>query len=449
MPVPVATLSDWHFHAGALDRLAPPWMPIRILQHANAMAPGAEARVQVRVAGVPLEVTSRHRDAVAGTGFTDEQVKGPFARWVHRHTFLPHDEHQSALEDRVDYELPGAPIGQAVCGGWINRCLERAFVWRHQRTRNDLHHHQPFLGERLRVAVSGTNGVVGGALVPFLTTGGHDVRRIVRANANKSRGDILWNQDTRQLDVHALEGLDAVVHLAGAGIADKHWSAERKAVIRDSRVEGAAAIARALASLRNPPRVFICASATGFYGARAPDEELTESSSAGEGFLPEICLAVERATEPASNAGIRVVHLRIGIVLTPLGGMLGKMRLPFSLGVGGPVGGGRQVLSWIDLDDMLGVIRFVMSKPVHGPVNAVAPEPVSNREFGSTLGSVMHRPAIAPLPAFAVRAMLGEMGQTLILQGARVLPARLQEMGFKWTMPSLRHALEFELGRMR
>ncbi len=447
MPVPHTALSDWHFRAGALDRLNPPWMRIEVLQHPAVLADGAVARLRARVAGIPFLIESRIRDAVPGEGFTDEQERGPFLRWIHRHTFLPHDTSQSVLEDRVDYQLPAGPLVGGVLGGWAKRNLERAFAWRHQRTRHDLHHHAPFVGERLRVAVSGTSGAVGGSLIPFLTTGGHDVRRIVRRDAVHAHGDILWNQSSQNFDPRALEGLDAVVHLAGAGIADKPWSVERKRVIRDSRVEGTAALCKALAALKSPPRVVVCASATGFYGARDQDETLTEESMAGDGFLPDICKAVEAATQPAEQAGIRVVHLRIGIVLTLRGGMLARLRTPFSLGLGGPVGSGRQVLSWIHLDDLLGAIRFVLSSDVRGPVNAVGPHPVSNRDFGRALGRALSRPAIAPLPAFAVKALFGEMGETLILQGARVLPAALQRAGFVWQLPDLEQALRFELGR--
>jgi hypothetical protein len=204
----------------------------------------------------------------------------------------------------------------------VARDLERMFTWRHARTRHDLHHHARFAGERLHVAVSGSNGLVGGSLVPFLTTAGHDVRRIVRGKANHAHGDVAWDQRANTFDASALEGLDAVVHLAGAGIADERWSAARKQEIRDSRVKPTEALARTLAGLKRKPRVLVCASAVGWYGNRPGPAEVDESSPRGDGFLPEICEEWERATDAARDAGIRVVNVRIGIVVSARGGAL-------------------------------------------------------------------------------------------------------------------------------
>lgn len=446
MPVPASVLSDWHFRDGALDRLLPPWQQVHVLERPGALVDGAVVRLGMRMFGAEWEWIARHQDAHPGRGFTDVQEKGPFARWMHRHLFLPKGAERSILEDRVDYALPGGVAGRLLLGRKAARELERMFTWRHQRTRQDLRVHARFPGERLRVAISGTNGLVGGALAPFLTTAGHDVRRIVRSGAVRARGDIAWNQAKGTLDSAALEGLDAVVHLAGAGIADKRWTPERKEEIRASRVEGTRGLAKALAGLRAPPRVLVCASATGFYGARDPSEALTEASAPGTGFLPETCLAWEAAAEPARKAGIRVVHVRIGIVVAARGGVLGALRTPFALGVGGPVGSGRQMMSWIALDDLLGIVRTALSTPLEGPVNAVAPHAVSNREFGQRLGRVLHRPAVAPLPAAAVSAAFGELGRELLLGGSCVRPAVLEHAGFEWLLPTLESALRFELG---
>lgn len=450
MPAPVAVLSDWHFRAGALDRLIPPWMPVRLEQRPAAIAEGAVTRVRVGLGGMRFGMTARHHDVMPGAGFTDSQVEGPFAHWEHRHSFLPHaggDPAQSVLEDRVEYALPGGKLGHLALAGVMAMRLDRAFTWRHQRIRHDLHHHAPFVGEHLRVAISGTTGLVGNALLHFLTTAGHDVRRIVRGEPDHARGDVRWDARANVFDARALEGLDAVVHLAGANIAGRRWTNEYKRLIRDSRVDGLRALAGTLAKLHQPPRVLICASAVGFYGARDPDEVLTEESAPGEGFLPETCLEYEAAAAPAAAAGIRVVHLRIGLVLSMAGGGLPKLYRPFSLGMGGPVGNGRQMISWIALDDLLGVIRTALSRPIAGAVNAATPNPVSNAQLTAALGRVLRRPAFMPLPAPVVRALFGQMGQALLLDGARMMPARLQELGFRWTLPRLEEALAFELGR--
>jgi uncharacterized protein (TIGR01777 family) len=368
---------------------------------------------------------------------------------VHRHSFLPDGDAASMLEDRVDYDLPGGFLGRALGGGKVEGDLARMFAWRHARTRHDLGHHAAFPGERLRVAVSGGNGLVGGALVPFLTTGGHDVRRIVRGTPSSARGEVAWDTRTDAFDAAALEGLDAVVHLAGAGIADRRWTAARKAEIVRSRVEPTRSLCRTLAGLRSKPRVLVCASAIGWYGDRPGPACVDETSARGDGFLAETCEAWERATDAARDAGIRVVNLRIGVVLSARGGALAKLLPPFRMGLGGAVGSGEQGMSWIDLDDLLGAIRFVMSADVHGGVNAVAPEPCSNRDFGRALGAAIGRPAVAPLPSPAVKAMFGEMGERLLLEGAYVRPARLSALGFRWALGDLGHAFRFETGNIR
>ena len=449
MPASAHELADWHFRAGAIDRLLPPWEDVEILERPGAMADGAVARFRMKKFGIGIEWVARHHDVEPGRGFTDTQERGPFSSWVHRHSFLPEGDRSSMLEDRIQYELPGGILGRTFGGGTVARDLERMFTWRHARTRHDLHHHARFAGERLHVAVSGSNGLVGGSLVPFLTTAGHDVRRIVRGKANHAHGDVAWDQRTNSFDPAALEGLDAVVHLAGAGIADERWSPARKQEIRDSRVKPTEALARTLAGLKRKPRVLVCASAVGWYGNRPGPAEMDESSPRGEGFLPEICEEWERATDAARDAGIRVVNVRIGIVVSARGGALAKLLPPFRMGLGGSVGDGTQGMSWIDLDDLLGVLRFVISTDVHGPVNAVAPQPVSNRDFGRALANVLGRPAVAPLPALAVKTMFGEMGERLLLEGAYIRPTRLQELGFAWALPGLSDAFRFETGNFQ
>jgi uncharacterized protein (TIGR01777 family) len=447
MPVPAGFLADWHFRPGAIDRLLPPWEVAEVLERPVAIVDGAIARFRVRKFGTWIEWVARHHDVRPGQSFEDTQERGPFASWHHRHSFLPDGEASSMLEDRVQYELPGGVLGRALGGRTVERDLERMFHWRHVRMHHDMHHHRPFLGERLHVAVSGANGLVGGALVPFLTTAGHDVRRIVRGKADHARGDVAWDARRGAFDAKALEGLDAVVHLAGAGIADERWTDARKREIVASRVDGTAALARTLAGLQRKPKVLVCASAIGWYGNRPAPATVDESSPRGDGFLAETCDAWERAADAARDAGIRVVHVRIGVVLSARGGALAKLLTPFRMGMGGPVGSGEQGMSWIDLDDLLGVLRWAMSGRLEGAVNAVAPSACSNRDFGRALGGVLGRPACTPLPAMAVKAMFGEMGERLLLEGAYVAPTRLRAAGFQWALPTLDAAFRFETGR--
>jgi uncharacterized protein (TIGR01777 family) len=249
------------------------------------------------------------------------------------------------------------------------------------------------------------------------------------------------------IDSAKLEGLDAVVHLAGENIAEGSWTAEKKARIRDSRVKGTRLVSKALAGLNQKPRVLVCASAIGFYGDRGA-EILTEQSPAGSGFLADVCQEWEAATEPAAQAGIRVVNMRIGIVLTPRGGALQKMLLPFKFGVGGVMGDGRQYWSWVSIDDVIGAIyHAITNDALSGPVNAVAPRAATNAEFTKTLGRVLSRPTLFPMPAFLARLALGEMADALLLASTRVEPARLLNSGYSFRHADLEGALRFLLGK--
>lgn len=297
------------------------------------------------------------------------------------------------------------------------------------------------------VGVSGSSGLVGRRLLVRLAREGRPAVRLARGVETAGAGTASWDPARGTIDAAALEGLQAFVHLAGESIAAGRWTARRKARIRDSRVDGTRVVAEALAGLGRPPRALVSASAIGFYGDRG-DEPLDERSPAGCGFLPETCAAWEAATEPAREAGIRVVCLRIGIVLDARGGALARMLPPFRLGLGGRIGHGRQYMSWIALDDLVGVIlRAIDDARLAGPVNAVAPQPVRNAEFAAALGRVLRRPARLPLPGAVVRLLLGEMGRDLLLAGARVRPARLAESGFAFEHPEIEAALGRLLAR--
>jgi hypothetical protein len=301
----------------------------------------------------------------------------------------------------------------------------------------------------LRIAVTGATGLVGGALTESLRAAGHRVDRIGRGAPRPGTTDIRWDPGQGALDPRALDGVDAVVHLAGESVAAGRWTPARKTAIRDSRVAGTRLLAVTLAGLRPPPGVLLSASAIGIYGDRG-DEALDETAAPGRGFLAEVAQAWEAATGPARTAGIRVVTLRIGMVLARSGGALGQMLVPFRLGLGGVVGDGRQPVSWIARDDLVGAIQHLLrAGQVAGPVNGVAPSPVTNREFTRTLARVLGRPALVPLPAPAVRLLFGEMGQALLLGGARVVPRRLLDSGFVFRHPGLEDALRAELGRPR
>ena len=293
----------------------------------------------------------------------------------------------------------------------------------------------------MRVLVSGASGLIGKALVPTLVKAGHQVVRLVRDRTAAAADEVAWSPEDGRLDPHDLEGVDGVVHLAGEPILGR-WTAAKRARIRDSRVAGTALLARTLARLAPRPRVFVCASASGYYGDRG-DEVLTEESSAGTGFLSDVCREWEAAALPAREAGLRVVWVRTGLALAQGGGLLGTLLLPFRLGLGGPIGRGHRFWSWIAIDDLVDVFRFALeSHTLSGPVNGVAPNPVSNAEFANTLGRVLARPAFLPVPPAALRLAFGrEAANEAMLASARLVPARLLAGGFRFRFPELEGAL--------
>src|SRR2546421_584580 len=302
----------------------------------------------------------------------------------------------------------------------------------------------------MKVIVTGSTGLVGRALVRSLLADGNSVTRLVRGGAQTfsapGTAAVRWEPEEGAVDSEGLEGHDAAVHLAGEPIAEGRWTQEKKHRILESRVKGTRLIAETLAALEEKPKVLVSASAIGFYGDRG-DEVLREESASGEDFLSEVCREWEKATLAASQAGIRVVHLRIGIVLSAEGGALPRMLTPFKLGVGGRVGSGRQYMSWITLDELIGVIKFALSNEnLRGPVNTVAPGAVTNEEFTKAMGRVLGRPTFLPMPAFAARLAFGEIADALILSSTRVEPARLKEAGYEFSHPNIEEALRHVLG---
>ena len=292
----------------------------------------------------------------------------------------------------------------------------------------------------MKIAISGSRGFIGSALVKSLRAGGHEVVPMVRAS-NPVADGVAWSAEAAYVDTVKLDGIDAVVHLAGESIQGR-WTPKKKARIRESRYQGTRLLAEALTQPAKAPRVFVCASAIGYYGDRG-DEVLREESAPGEGFLAEVVREWEAATEPAAKKGIRVVNVRSGLVLGRQGGALAQMLLPFKMGVGGRIGSGKQYMSWIALDDEVGAIGHALqSETLRGPVNFVAPNPVRNAEFTKVLGKVLSRPTIFPVPAFAVKAAFGQMGEELLLYSQRVEPVRLTAAGYKFRYPELEGALQ-------
>ncbi|TXD36637.1 TIGR01777 family protein [Lujinxingia vulgaris] len=448
-PVSSLELYDWHARPGAFERLVPPWESIEVLEQSGGIADGARLVMRIQQGPVGVVWEAHHRDHIEGHQFVDEQVRGPFKRWTHTHRFEDLGPQQSLLIDEVDYALPMGALGRFFGGGFAEELVEAMFAFRHRRTGDDLRRHQALSKKPLRVAVSGSSGTIGRALVAFLSTGGHEVFKIVRRRA-VAPDEIAWSVDTGEVEQSKLEGLDAVVHLAGEPVLGGRWSEVKRRRIAKSRVKGTTALSRAIADLTDPPKIFLSASAIGYYGDRG-EEALDENADAGSGFLAEVCRGWEAATEVAQNAGVRTVHLRIGQVLDPRAGAFAELRRAQKFGGATRIGSGAQFMSWIDLDDVLGAILFLMAdekgQALKGPVNLVAPRAQTNAEVMATMARVLGGVRVTPVPGAAVKTILGaDAARETALASQRVVPRRLLDAGFAFFYPELDEALAMKFG---
>jgi len=440
---PAADVYAWHCRPGAFARLQPPWEHV-ILPHGHpGVTEGSRVTVQARVGPLTSTWVVEHRDVVPGRQFCDVQLRGPFAHWVHTHRFEPVDDTGCELVDEIAYRLPLGAAGRAVAGAWTERKLRRLFAYRHAVTKADL---EMTPAKPMVVLLAGASGLLGTALVPLLQTQGHEVRRLVRRKP-RTADEVFWDPERGRLDPALLAGVDAIVNLAGANIAGGRWTKARRELLRSSRVSATRTLLQAVASQTERPRVFINASATGWYGD-GDDEWLDESSPTRGGFLAELCQAWEHEASAADALGLRTVVLRLGVVLSPAGGALAKMLPAFRAGVAGRLGSGRQWFSWIALDDVLGIIAAALQNDSwRGVYNAVAPGPVRNMEFTATLARVLRRPAVLPVPAALLRLLFGAMADETLLSGVRLRPQRLIGAGHEFRWPALEPALRHTLGK--
>jgi len=443
LPFPAEEVFAWHDRPLALERLTPPWEDFRIEERIGGIRDGGEVWIRQKFRGVSVRWHSRHHSYLANRRFVDEAVSGPFPSWVHTHTF----ESQpggSVYRDRIEYAFPLGRLGEAFLRGTVRRRLERAFRYRHETVREDLAREASSKAKPRRILISGASGFLGSNLAAFLSTGGHDIHRLVRGRA-ASPGQVPWDPMAGKIDPAALEGFDAVVHFSGESFERGRWTAAKKARILTSRETSTRFLARTLAGLRKPPAVLLSASAVGFYGNRG-EEVLTETAAAGTGFLAEVCRRWEAAAEPAGSIGIRVVHPRIGVVLSPASGYLRRLLPYFRLGLGMRVASGNQWISWVALDDLLYAMQLLLESSLSGPVNVTSPNPTRNADLARTLGRVLHRPAGLPAPASLVGALFGEKGREALLSSTRAVPAKLLAAEFRFSWAPLEDALRRCLG---
>jgi uncharacterized protein (TIGR01777 family) len=422
----------WHTRPGAIARLTPPWQPVKVIRESGSLRDGRA------VLGLPggLRWVAAHQPGGYDppNAFADSLESLPLP-WRHAHEFAPAGDEATRVTDRVDTPVPA-------------RVLRPMFVYRHRQLAADLavqDRARAICPDSLTIAVTGSSGLIGGALAALLTTGGHRVIRLVR-RPPRNAGERYWRPEDPGPEL--LDGVDAVIHLAGASIGGR-FTDERKHQIRDSRITPTRNLARLAASAGPGLRAFITASAIGIYGSDRGDEVLTESSDRGEGFLADVVADWEDAATPAKDAGVRCVQMRTGIVQSPRGGMLHLLSPLFMAGLGGRLGDGKQWVSWIGLDDLLDIyLQALIDTGLSGPVNAVAPDPVRNIDYTRTLAAVLHRPAVVPVPGLGPRLLLGREGAKEIAQASQcVQPDRLLRAGHSFRQPHLEGELRHLFGR--
>ncbi len=488
---PVETLFGYHEAAGAIDRLIPPWEPATVASGADSLAVGSIVEVDNWVGPFRQRWVAEHIALEPNRLFIDQLNSSPFAKWVHAHKFVAlGDRHSelpngSELTDSVEYRLPLDPLSR-IATPWVQHKLAGMFRFRHRITRDDLEFAQRLLDlssdaiyssaskERpKKIGISGASGLIGRRTVALARVLGIEVVRLERTSTkpDSSGSSVRWPRGVQSISLSQwasnpktadwLSGLDAWIHLGGVGIADRRWSEQTKRSIRESRVRSTEQIVGLLHGLEVPPKCFVCASGVGAFGNRGEEtlreDSSIEESATGDDFLADVAREWERTalsynspTERVrrrSQESLRVAIARFGMVLHPRAGALSKLLPPFRLGLGGPIGNGRQYWPWIHIDDAASVLLHLALRPdCQGIYHATAPETLTNRDFSKTLGSVLSRPAILPTPSFAMRLLLGEMADSLLLSSVRVTTDRLLQSGYHFRFPQLAPALANLLG---
>jgi uncharacterized protein len=449
IPCSAAALFRWHAAPLAFDRLAPPWERIRVRVPLTKLEDGATTTLATGFGPLELSWTARIEDVRDGTdgkeaGFVDVQQSGPFGAWRHEHRFLPIDAQRCTLHDRITYELPKIP-GSFVASGSIEERLTRTFRFRHDTTRLDveLQNALPKVPQ-MRVLITGASGLLGTEIRTLLSVLGHTPLSAVRREA-RAPDEVAWDVSTGRVDAH--DAIDAVIHLAGEPIDAGRLDEAHLARVRESRTTVTRKLITGLAALKAPPRVFVCASGIAFYGD-AKDTLVDEDSARGAGLLADVVVGWEDAAATAETHGMRRVSVRTGLAMSPRGGALARQLPAFLAGVAGPLAGGAMVQPYLAIDDVAAIyVRALLDERLRGPVNAVPREAPTNRAFTKTLAHVLGRPAVMPVPAFALRTLFGRLADEGLLSSCRAAPTRIRTTGHAFRHATVEAALRHVLGR--
>lgn len=461
---PLSRVFRYHDTPGVIDRLIPPWEPVRLAKRSDSLAVGSEVELVQKIFGLNRSWLARHVELIPDRLFVDTQVYGPFAQWTHRHEFeelAPSLQRDSQPEcqmwDRIEFQLPLAPLSK-IAEPWVRSKLSSMFAYRHRITTDDLQAQSDFepriatLGHVPRIAVTGASGLVGRRVVELASVLGWHVMRIARPNSQpdatpfpRTVETVVWDPQASGMP-SAFSGLDAVIHLAGFGIAEHRWTDQVKKKIWSSRVDVTDQLAKGLSKLDTPPSRLVTASGIGIFGDRG-DSLCNEETEIGHGYLSDLAHAWESAARSFKTSAHHVVQARLGIVLHPRAGALAKMLLPARWGLGGPIGSGNQYWPWVHIDDAANILlHLAIAEGVAGPFHVVAPQTVRQREFASTLGHVLHRPSFFPTPAWLLRFAMGEMADPLLLASVRAVTPKLLASGYRFRFPELQGALRNLLG---
>ncbi|MBT4525996.1 MAG: TIGR01777 family protein [Deltaproteobacteria bacterium] len=445
--VPVSSVFNWHERPGALNRMAPPWDPLIVISSDESILPGAQSLLKMKLGPFSYKWLAEHQNYIINQQFQDQQVKGPLAYWCHTHLFDEVNDSQSRLTDKIEYRLPGFGMGDFIMGNNIKEKLNRIFRYRHRVLKRDLMLHQQFSDQKpLKILISGGGGIIGSALIPFLTTGGHQVIRLVRNQAQANKKQIFWDPIKGEIDKANIGDIDVVIHLAGENIGEGRWTPLKKKRILDSRINSTKLLLDFMKELPSKPRVFLSASAIGYYGNRQ-DQFLTEEDHSGNDFISEVCHLWETEAMKAENISIRTCLLRIGVVLTPLGGALARLHGMFKIGLGAKLGQGDQYLSWIGMDDVLSSIyHLIYHEDINGPVNLVSPNPVTNKEFTNILAGILGTKANKSIPEWLIQKTFGQLGDEIVLSSTKVIPQILSSHQYHFIHDNLKDYLTEQLG---
>ncbi|MDR3614480.1 MAG: TIGR01777 family oxidoreductase [Candidatus Obscuribacterales bacterium] len=445
----------WHKRPGAFERLAPPWMDVKVLERKGGIDDGGTVVLALKKGPITLKWHLAHRDFIEDRQFCDYQLSGPFASWQQVHRVEDSNGDRARLVDSVTYQPPLPPFGE-IGAPVVDHELKRLFRFRHRLLQNDLHLLSKNKSVRpLKFLIAGSSGLIGTNLIPFLLTQGHSVTRLVRPDSSSSpvvldgsgqpEATIVWSPSGEAFEA-SFEGFDVFINLSGESVADGLWTEDKKKELRESRLQTTRKLSLIINKLKNPPSVFLCASAIGYYG-NTGNQIVSESASCGLGFLAQLCKEWEDACNVSDKKKTRVCNLRIGIVLTPKGGALKKMLPVFQMGLGGKLGSGQQFMSWISIEDVITAIyHCALTESLSGAVNLVAPKAINNSEFTRTLSSVLKRPALVAVPELALKTAFKEMADECLLSGNRVLPEKLMQSQFEFREPVLEYSLNNLLG---